>query len=101
MRSYQASAPENKPRTGANTGAAADSQPPDKDGLINLLERAFKLNPSPTRASLPHRRHRHERSALDPPDRATASSNIKAQLTFAQSVGGESDRLYARGFRRP
>lgn len=31
-----------------NTGNAADSEDPDKDGLINLLERAFNLNPNQT-----------------------------------------------------
>ncbi|MGL5016642.1 MAG: choice-of-anchor D domain-containing protein, partial [Luteolibacter sp.] len=29
-----------------NTGIAADSKDPDKDSLINLLERAFNLNPN-------------------------------------------------------
>ena len=29
-----------------NTGIAADSADPDKDGLVNLLERAFNLNPN-------------------------------------------------------
>lgn len=34
-----------------NTGTAADSEDPDKDGLTNLLERAFNLNPN--QAALP------------------------------------------------
>ena len=38
-------------QTNANTGDAADLADPDKDGLVNLLERAFNLNPN--QAALP------------------------------------------------
>jgi hypothetical protein len=34
-----------------NTGTAADSEDPDHDGLVNLLERAFNL--TPTQPALP------------------------------------------------
>jgi hypothetical protein len=32
--------------TTANTGSAADTADPDQDGIINILERAFNLNPT-------------------------------------------------------